>query len=71
MTLTTSPGVLVLEFQAEMEAPFFGGSMCEGLDIPVFEMISRIHSCALAFVFPGGLMDVAESCAVTARIPCD
>lgn len=54
-----------------MEAPFFGGSVCEGLDIPVFEMISLIHSCALAFVFPGGLMDVAESCAVTARIPCD
>lgn len=62
---------MVLGFQTELEASFSLVVVCEGLAIPVFEMISLIHSCALAFVFHGGLTDVAESCAVTARIPCD
>lgn len=62
---------MVLGFQTELEAPLTLVVVCEGLAIPVFEMISLVYSCTLAFVFPGGLMDVAESCAVTARIPCD
>lgn len=72
MTLTSSSlCVLVPAFQAETEALFVGGSVCESLGISVFQMISLSHSCVLAFVFPGDLMDVAESCAGTARIPCD
>lgn len=62
---------MVLGFQTELEAPFSLVVVCEGLALPGFEMISLIYSCSLAFVFPGGLKDVAESCAVTARIPCD
>lgn len=62
---------MVLGFQTELEAPLSLVAVCEGLAIPVFEIISLVQSCTLAFVFPGGLMDVAESCAVTARIPCD
>lgn len=71
VTLTSSLCRLVPEFQAETEALFVGGSVRESLGIPVFQMISLSHSCALAFVFPGDLRDVAESCAGTARIPCD
>lgn len=62
---------MVLGFQTELEAPLSLVAVCEGLAFPVFEMMSLAQSCAPAFVFPGGLMVVAESCAVTARIPCD
>lgn len=71
MTLTGSLCVLVPEFQVETEALFVGGSVRESLGISMFHMISLSHSCVLAFVFPGDLMEVAESCAGTARIPCD
>jgi hypothetical protein len=71
MTLTAALEFWFPEFQSETKALYVGGSVCESLGISVFQMIFLIHSCVLAFVFPGGLMDVAESCAGTARIPCD